>query len=138
MELDYGRSFFTKLASITEPDASGGRVVTFEVNGERWFIKVTDDKALEGEIATHEQAQTRAHTKDTPTLPSMTTPTHPHTDTPTHQRLSKAPTRVAGAPRHLLLTLATWARQCPVSWSTSEPLLAIKSRRVTCSSHFRR
>lgn len=48
LELDYGRRFFIKLASMTEPDAGGARQVVFEVNGERWFIKVTDDAALAG------------------------------------------------------------------------------------------
>mmetsp|Transcript_73816 Transcript_73816/g.210536 ORF Transcript_73816/g.210536 Transcript_73816/m.210536 type:complete len:1260 (+) Transcript_73816:108-3887(+) len=47
LELDYGRSFFVRLASIGEVDASGARQIVFEVNGERWFIKTTDDKALE-------------------------------------------------------------------------------------------
>lgn len=47
LELDYGRRFYVKLASMSDADANGGRECVFEVNGERWFIRVTDDKALE-------------------------------------------------------------------------------------------
>merc|ERR1740138_2045564 len=49
METEPGRKQYVKLASIS-PLGDGGpatsRMVTFEVNGERWFIRVSDDAAL--------------------------------------------------------------------------------------------
>jgi pyruvate carboxylase len=49
LETEPGRKQYVKLASIS-PLGDGGpatsRLVTFEVNGERWFIRVSDDEAL--------------------------------------------------------------------------------------------
>ena len=47
-EIDLGRRCYLKVASIGELDASGSRLVTFEVNGERRFLRVTDDAAVAG------------------------------------------------------------------------------------------
>merc|ERR1740138_1798291 len=48
-ETELGRKQYVKLAAIS-PLGDGGpatsRMVTFEVNGERWFIRVSDDVAL--------------------------------------------------------------------------------------------
>jgi pyruvate carboxylase len=48
-ETEVGRKQYVKLAAIS-PLGDGGpatsRMVTFEVNGERWFIRVSDDVAL--------------------------------------------------------------------------------------------
>jgi pyruvate carboxylase len=48
-ETELGRKQYVKLAAIS-PLGDGGpatsRMVTFEVNGERWFIRVSDDAAL--------------------------------------------------------------------------------------------
>jgi len=38
-----GRRYFLTLDAISDVDASGSRQVTFEVNGERWFIRTTDE-----------------------------------------------------------------------------------------------
>lgn len=43
-EVDYGRRVWLKLAAISETDSSCSRQVTFEVNGERWFFRVTDEE----------------------------------------------------------------------------------------------
>jgi len=42
LDMEEGRSFLVKLVSITDADASGTRQVIFELNGERWFVPVTD------------------------------------------------------------------------------------------------
>lgn len=42
LELSPGRSYLIKLVSRGELRPDGTRVVTFEVNGERWFMPVTD------------------------------------------------------------------------------------------------
>jgi len=43
-KVDKGRRFYLRLAGISALDAtSGSRTVTFEVNGERWFIRTTDE-----------------------------------------------------------------------------------------------
>jgi pyruvate carboxylase len=43
--VEKGRRIFLKLASISDVDpSSGSRQVTFEANGERWFIRTTDEK----------------------------------------------------------------------------------------------
>ncbi|KAL7427377.1 hypothetical protein ACHAXM_000824 [Skeletonema potamos] len=41
-ELSRGRRVITKLVSITPPRDDGQRTVTFEINGERWLMPVTD------------------------------------------------------------------------------------------------
>ena len=49
-----GRTFYVKLAGKGAADASGSRQMSFEVNGERWLFRVTDEaklKALNGETA---------------------------------------------------------------------------------------
>ena len=49
-----GRTFYVKLAGKGAADASGSRQMSFEVNGERWLFRVTDEaklKALNGEAA---------------------------------------------------------------------------------------
>lgn len=38
-----GRRIFLSLESISDVDESGSRMVVFEVNGERWFIRTTDE-----------------------------------------------------------------------------------------------
>jgi len=42
LEIAEGRSFLLKLVSMPEPDAEGIRNMIFEVNGERWFLPVSD------------------------------------------------------------------------------------------------
>ena len=44
LEMDEGRMYIIKCLSLGPVDADGRRLVTFEVNGERWFIPVTDQK----------------------------------------------------------------------------------------------
>ncbi|KAL3910704.1 MAG: hypothetical protein SGPRY_008961, partial [Prymnesium sp.] len=47
LELETGYTFLVKLVSIGDPDASGIRQVIFELNGERWFVPVTDKSSAE-------------------------------------------------------------------------------------------
>jgi pyruvate carboxylase len=42
--MDEGRTYLIKCLSLGQVDSDGRRLVTFEVNGERWFIPVTDQK----------------------------------------------------------------------------------------------
>jgi pyruvate carboxylase len=43
LEIAPGRTFFIKLVSLPPPDADGRRQVIMELNGERWFVPVTDN-----------------------------------------------------------------------------------------------
>ena len=45
--VDKGRRFFLRLSGIGPVDpSSGARIVSFEVNGERWFIRTTDETSV--------------------------------------------------------------------------------------------
>jgi pyruvate carboxylase len=44
LHMDEGRTYLIKCLSLGQVDSDGRRLVTFEVNGERWFIPVTDQK----------------------------------------------------------------------------------------------
>ena len=51
LELAAGRNFFIKCISLGQVREDGTRVVAFEVNGERWFMPVTDNSCLkEGSV----------------------------------------------------------------------------------------
>ena len=41
-----GRKYFIKLVAKSTPDESGSRNLAFEVNGERWQFRVTDEGHL--------------------------------------------------------------------------------------------
>eukprot|EP00569_Conticribra_weissflogii_P007189 CAMPEP_0171351004 /NCGR_PEP_ID=MMETSP0878-20121228/37862_1 /TAXON_ID=67004 /ORGANISM="Thalassiosira weissflogii, Strain CCMP1336" /LENGTH=1237 /DNA_ID=CAMNT_0011856113 /DNA_START=103 /DNA_END=3816 /DNA_ORIENTATION=- len=45
-ESEKGRRTIIRLVSIAAPREDGSRVVTFEVNGERWFVPVTDQSVI--------------------------------------------------------------------------------------------
>jgi pyruvate carboxylase len=46
LNLEKGKSVIIKLVSMPPPDADGSRMMIFELNGERWFVPVTDNSAL--------------------------------------------------------------------------------------------
>ena len=46
LALEKGRNVIVKLVSMPPPDADGQRKMIFELNGERWFVPVTDQNAL--------------------------------------------------------------------------------------------
>mmetsp|Transcript_8942 Transcript_8942/g.9811 ORF Transcript_8942/g.9811 Transcript_8942/m.9811 type:complete len:1238 (+) Transcript_8942:67-3780(+) len=48
LELVSGRNFLIKCISLGQVREDGNRVVGFEVNGERWFMSVTDNESLAG------------------------------------------------------------------------------------------
>lgn len=51
LNLDNGRTFLIKCISLGQVKEDGTRVVAFEVNGERWFMPVTDNSSqVEGAI----------------------------------------------------------------------------------------
>jgi len=56
LELSKGRQFFIKLVSLPPPSADGVRQVIMELNGERWFVGITDQFADLGEGARAEKA----------------------------------------------------------------------------------
>ena len=45
--MEEGRSILVKMVSIGDADASGTRQVILELNGERWFVSVTDSSSAE-------------------------------------------------------------------------------------------
>ena len=45
-ELEEGKRVIIKLVSIAPPRDDGSRTVTFEINGERWFMPVTDQSVI--------------------------------------------------------------------------------------------
>jgi pyruvate carboxylase len=45
LELEKGKSLLVKLVSIPPPNEDGIRQVIMELNGERWFVSITDEKA---------------------------------------------------------------------------------------------
>jgi len=47
LQLEEGRSFLVKMVSIGDADASGTRQVILELNGEQWFVPVTDTSSAE-------------------------------------------------------------------------------------------
>jgi len=47
IEIATGRSFIVKMVSIPPPDEAGVRKVILELNGERWFVPITDKAAQE-------------------------------------------------------------------------------------------
>jgi len=47
LTVEPGRSFLVKMVSIGDADASGTRQVILELNGERWFVPVTDSSSAE-------------------------------------------------------------------------------------------
>jgi len=55
VQLEKGRSFLIKLVSKPPPDADGIRQMIFEVNGERWFVPITD-QSVESGIVRREKA----------------------------------------------------------------------------------
>jgi pyruvate carboxylase len=56
LELGPGRSFFIKLVSLPPPSADGIRQVIMELNGERWFVAITDQFAELAEGSRREKA----------------------------------------------------------------------------------
>jgi pyruvate carboxylase len=52
INLDEGKTLYTKLLSIGEPDAENNRVITFELNGSRRSVVVTDTTQGETKITT--------------------------------------------------------------------------------------
>jgi pyruvate carboxylase len=56
LEISKGRQFFIKLVSLPPPSADGIRQVIMELNGERWFVGITDNFADLGEGARREKA----------------------------------------------------------------------------------
>jgi pyruvate carboxylase len=56
LEISKGRQFFIKLVSLPPPSADGIRQVIMELNGERWFVAITDQFADLGEGARREKA----------------------------------------------------------------------------------
>jgi len=55
LTMEAGRSFLVKMVSIGDADASGTRQVILELNGERWFVPITDQSSAEA-IAKREKA----------------------------------------------------------------------------------
>ena len=56
LEVYHGRSFLVGLTGVADiADSDGSKTVTFNVNGEPWYIKVTD-KSAESSTATREKA----------------------------------------------------------------------------------
>ncbi len=55
VEIEKGRQFTIKLVSIPPPDSEGKRKVIMELNGERWFMTVTDS-TIEGGATAREKA----------------------------------------------------------------------------------
>jgi len=55
LELEKGRTFIIKMVSMPPPDADGIRQMIFELNGERWFVPITDN-SVESGIAKREKA----------------------------------------------------------------------------------
>jgi len=47
LKMEEGRSILVKMVSIGDADASGTRQVILELNGERWFVSVTDSSSAE-------------------------------------------------------------------------------------------
>ena len=56
LELSKGRQFFIKLVSLPPPSKDGVRQVIMELNGERWFVGITDQFADLGEGVRAEKA----------------------------------------------------------------------------------
>lgn len=55
LEIEKGRTYTIKMVSLPPPDAEGKRQVIMELNGERWFVVVTDN-TIEGGTASREKA----------------------------------------------------------------------------------
>ena len=45
LNIEEGRNILVKMVSIGDADASGTRQVILELNGERWFVPVTDSSS---------------------------------------------------------------------------------------------
>lgn len=60
IELEEGQTLIVKLVSIQDVREDGTRVVLFEVNGESWYMPVTDTSSA-GERAVQEKATERGH-----------------------------------------------------------------------------
>ena len=45
-ELEPGRSCLIKMVAIPPPDSNGVRQVIMELNGERWFVPITDNSVV--------------------------------------------------------------------------------------------
>jgi len=56
LEISKGRQFFIKLVSLPPPSADGIRQVIMELNGERWFVAITDQFAELAEGSRREKA----------------------------------------------------------------------------------
>ena len=56
LEISKGRQFFIKLVSLPPPSADGIRQVIMELNGERWFVAITDQFADLAEGSRREKA----------------------------------------------------------------------------------
>jgi len=56
LDMESGNRFYVKMLSIPPPDANGCRQVIMEVNGERWFLPITDTKYVEGNVERREKA----------------------------------------------------------------------------------
>jgi len=55
LEIERGRTFIVKLVSMPPPDADGMRQMIFELNGERWFVPITDN-SVESATSKREKA----------------------------------------------------------------------------------
>ena len=56
LEMEPGRRFYVKMLSIPPPDVNGCRQVIMEVNGERWFLPITDTAFVQGNVVRREKA----------------------------------------------------------------------------------
>ena len=55
LEMTKGREVLVKLVSLPPPDAEGNRQLIFELNGERWFVPITDTSVI-SDVARREKA----------------------------------------------------------------------------------
>jgi pyruvate carboxylase len=51
-----GRDVIVKMVSLPPPDSDGIRKVILELNGERWFVPITDNNVA-SDVARREKAQ---------------------------------------------------------------------------------
>jgi len=56
LNLEIGRDVIVKMVSLPPPDSDGIRKVILELNGERWFVPITDNN-VDSDVARREKAQ---------------------------------------------------------------------------------
>ena len=61
LEIEAGRKFIISLVSTGTPDEDGIRQCIFELNGERWFVPVTDN-SIESATSKREKARGEGQT----------------------------------------------------------------------------